>query len=247
MIYIKMKISKYLIITLICNLVFILLSFRLASTIKGFLLSFLFFIYGIPNYLSNLIRYHNFSLDALTSFIFSDVTWNIIFIVCSMLFVIFLFYIFTGKINKVKKICLYILFAFYSICIIRFGYLDFIGLENPNVIPFATADNHLRFIDILILIIGNLFLLIRLKIITLRGIKNIIFNYFILFLEVILTIYIGYIILIKVYSENLSPIEPFFLKLTFFIIGFFGFLILEIIRKKLNKNLDNKHPTEIGV
>ena len=198
----------------------------------------------LPAYLLNIFQNLN-NLNFLNHKYFWTTTldiggyWNIVFVIIGILCISIIFTLLTSKREKIRKITLYSLLIFFSLGLLvkcieyYFRYKNAISITFGDSLMILLGELSVVFTSFYILyLINNKFNLKYDLIISLK------FSF--TFLEILLAIFVGLILIERKIWEETAIINLYVLPLFILGAGFFFFLILELSKKYILKKLERK-------
>jgi hypothetical protein len=195
-----------------------------------------------PVYITNiLLNFGKFNLFDKTYLFFlplnHSVFWHVVFYLIGAIYFTIILISLSGRTNILKKIILSFLFILFSINLLFKGYDDFsrwysateLTIGYNNYLPFIL--NHLLNIFASLIILSHIYKKVDLRFLTQMFIK-----YFFTILEILLGLFIGLIFIKTKLASDVIPINIFVIPLFVIPLGFFIFLIFELIKNYfLNK------------
>lgn len=187
-----------------------------------------------PTYIINILQ----NLDKLNLFdgkyffivnVNFSLFWRVFFLILSATFFSTVVTLLSGRNDKVKKITLYSLFLFFLVSLIFKSYAYFSKHNSSGLL--MTGDGTKIFLTDLTLTFLCIVILTRInKKINLRFLRKMFIKYSFTILKIFLALFIGLIFLKINLVAGLNTINLFVLPLSVITIGFFFFLILELIQ-----------------
>lgn len=151
------------------------------------------------------------------------------------IFFSYLITILTGKNEKIKKATLMILFIFYSINLIIHALQAFLFIYPVESVTII-ADSSAPVITDLVLIITNLTILLYFNK-RFRYLSTTLVKYIFTIIEIGLALFVGLALKDIYLSEGLDPFNLYLLPAWIIIMGFFLFVLLEMIKNTLLRRL----------